>query len=35
LFVGWSVVTFGALVIALFVALCVVIYLRYERGLGG
>jgi hypothetical protein len=35
LLLGWSAVTLGLLVIALFVTLCVVMYLRYERGLGG
>ena len=35
LWFGWSAVTFGLLVVALVVTVCVVLYLRYERGLGG
>ena len=35
LWLGWSAVMFGLLVLALFAVAAVVLYLRYEAGLGG
>jgi len=35
LWFGWSAAAFGLLVIALVPTVCIVVYLRYERGLGG
>jgi hypothetical protein len=35
LWLGWSAVTFGVLVLGVIALAALVIYLRYEAGLGG